>query len=280
MTRSLLYLPMALLLSYAAGAQQRDSLRETPVADTTNKNLFSLPDTVPKLHSKAWAWIPPAAMVTYGATSLWLQPLRRFDRFINDNAAEHNVVPRQSTENYLQYSPVIITYGLNLAGIHGKNRFADRTLIWLMAEGMMQLSVTGLKKATHRERPNGANKLSFPSGHTANAFLGAEFMAQEFSGKSWVYGFAGYTLATATGVFRIYHHDHWFSDVVAGAGFGILSAKGAYLLYPLLRNKRKRNTAGSGTEKIGSDTKGHHQELMLFPAIGSGATGMQFSMRF
>lgn len=50
---------------------------------------------------------------------------------------------------------VALVYGLNLVGIHGKNTFVDRTLIFVMAEGMMSLSTFGLKKVTHRLRPDG-----------------------------------------------------------------------------------------------------------------------------
>ncbi|MDR6940875.1 hypothetical protein [Mucilaginibacter pocheonensis] len=53
-----------------------------------------------------------------------------------------------------------------------------------------------------------------PSGHTANAFLGTEFMAQELGDKSIDYSVVGNGFATATGILRIYNRDH--CDVVAG----------------------------------------------------------------
>jgi membrane-associated phospholipid phosphatase len=130
----------------------------------------------------------------------------------------------------------ILVYGINLVDVHGKNTFIHRTLIFVMAQGMLQLALNTLKQSTQRLRPNENDWLSFPSGHTGNAFAGAEFMAQEFSGKSVYYGLAGYAFATTTGVFRIYHRDHWLSDVIAGAVFSILATKGAYLLYPYIRN--------------------------------------------
>jgi membrane-associated phospholipid phosphatase len=33
----------------------------------------------------------------------------------------------------------------------------------------------------------------------------------------------------------MYNNKHWFSDVVAGAGIGILSTKFSYLIYPQLK---------------------------------------------
>jgi membrane-associated phospholipid phosphatase len=53
----------------------------------------------------------------------------------------------------------------------------------------------------------------------------AEFMHQEYKDQSVWYSIAGYTAATATGVLRMYNVRHWFSDVVAGAGIGILGTK-------------------------------------------------------
>lgn len=47
--------------------------------------------------------------------------------------------------------------------------------------------------------------------------------------------FLGYAGATATGVLRLYNGAHWVSDVVAGAGYGILSTKISYLIYPVLK---------------------------------------------
>ncbi|WEA01800.1 phosphatase PAP2 family protein [Mucilaginibacter sp. SJ] len=262
-----------------ASAQVRDSSRRVNIADTIRKDLFTAPDTVSRLRSKAWTLLPPAIFVAYGASSFYIHPLRRFDNFINDNAQEHNFVPKPVTENYLQYAPVIITYGVNLVGVHGKNTFVDRTLIYVLAQGMLNLSVFGLKNATHRLRPNGANNYSFPSGHTANAFAGAEFMAQELGDQSWLYSFAGYAFATTTGIFRIYHTDHWFSDVVAGAGFGILATKGAYLLYPVIRNslsKKHRKSSPVAGEKPEQERSG----FMLMPSYSNGVAGIQFAMVF
>jgi membrane-associated phospholipid phosphatase len=87
------------------------------------------------------------------------------------------------------------------------------------------------------ERPDGSSNNSFPSGHTANAFMGAEFLYQEYKDVSPWYGIAGYVVATGTGLFRMYNNRHWFSDVVAGAGFGILSTKVAYWIYPWMKEK-------------------------------------------
>jgi len=99
-----------------------------------------------------------------------------------------------------------------------------------------------------------------------DAFAGAEFLAQEYSDKSPVYTIIGYGFAVTTGVFRMYNRDHWFSDVVAGAGFGILSTKAAYLIYPYLRNALTHTD-----QKTGKSTA-------IMPIYQNGMIGLSFAM--
>ena len=82
-----------------------------------------------------------------------------------------------------------------------------------------------------------SGKSAFPSGHTATAFVAAEFLYQEYKNISPWYGVAGYLAATATGILRIYNNRHWFRDIVPGAGFGILSTKLVYWMYPAIKRK-------------------------------------------
>jgi membrane-associated phospholipid phosphatase len=124
----------------------------------------------------------------------------------------------------------------------------------------------GLKFVAHRKRPYSNDPLSFPSGHTGAAFLAAEYLAQEYSDKSPLYSIVGYTLATGTSIFRLYNHEHWFSDCVAGAGFGILSTKVAYLVYPYIREKLTHKG------KQGRST-------LIMPTYQDNAPGLYFAMQ-
>ncbi|MFD0767305.1 phosphatase PAP2 family protein [Mucilaginibacter lutimaris] len=271
-------------IAFNAGAQTvpADTGKKVNIVDTLKKDLFTAPDTVKHLRSKTAALIPPAILVGYGLSSLALKPLQRFDRYVYQEANEHNFSTTKHYEDYFQYAPVVMVYAVNLVGVHGKNTFVDRTLIYVMAQGMMNAAVFGLKNITHRLRPNGSDRHSFPSGHTSNSFLGAEFMAQELNEKSVYYGIIGYTFATTTGLFRIYHQNHWFSDVVAGAGFGILSTKAAYLIYPHIRNKLFK----SGRDKernrdVPTELKKENKSSsILLPSYQGGVVGFQFAMQF
>jgi len=265
-------------------AQQTDSTKVN-IVDTLKKDLLTVPDTVQHLHSKFRSLIPPAALVGYGITSFYVKPLRRLDRYVHKEVVEHNIILDSQIEDYFQYAPVALVYGVNLVGVHGKNTFLDRTIIYVMAQSMLQLTLHTLKNSTHRLRPNEGDRLSFPSGHTGNAFLGAEFMSQELSGNSVYYGIVGYAFATTTGIFRIYHQDHWLSDVIAGAGFGILSTKAAYLLYPYIRNNlfkagREKEKDKNKPQELKELKKKSPSNALLLPSYQQGALGLQFSMQF
>lgn len=85
---------------------------------------------------------------------------------------------------------------------------------------------------------------SFPSGHTAYAFLGASFLTatlkHEFPNQSWrvPVSIAAYTLATGTGALRVASGEHFISDVAAGAALG--TAVG--WLVPRLHEQREPGT--------------------------------------
>ena len=102
-------------------------------------------------------------------------------------------------------------------------------------------SVTSVKKLTKRQRPDNSVFNSFPSGHTATVFASAEFLKQEYGARYPWLAYTGYAVATATGALRMYNNRHWLSDVVAGAGFGILSTKASYILYPKLKRLFSRD---------------------------------------
>ena len=104
----------------------------------------------------------------------------------------------------------------------------------------MLASVFAVKNLTNITRPDGT-ATAFPSGHTAQAFLAASIVHTEFRDKSQWYGIGAYTIATSVAAYRMINNKHWQSDVVAGAGFGILSAHLAYLTH---RNRWGRKSIG------------------------------------
>lgn len=184
---------------------------------------------------KLKALIIPAVFITYGAISFGNNPIRDLDLTTKNELQEDHPLFAAHLDNYTQFAPALAVYALNFAGVKGKNSLVDATGIYVLSTAIMGGSVSLIKKTSHRLRPDGSGYNSFPSGHTATAFAAAEFLKQEYKDVSPWYGYAGYAVATATGTLRMYNNKHWVSDVVAGAGIGILSTKIAYYLYPKIK---------------------------------------------
>ena len=161
--------------------------------------------------------------------------------------------------------PVVAVYGLNATGIKGKHPWVDCSVLYFLSAGLANGITLGLKEATHRIRPDGSSDNSFPSGHTTNAFVAAEFLHQEYKDQSPWYSVAGYSVAAATGAMRILNQRHWLSDVFTGAGIGMLSTKAVYLVYPILQGK----TGRASLRRMG-----------LFPTYQSGRTGFYLVLVF
>lgn len=116
-----------------------------------------------------------------------------------------------------------------------KHNWVDQLCLVVIAEGFNAAMTRTVKYTVGEIRPDGGPH-SFPSGHTANAFLGAHIAWKEFKDSSPVLAYSGYALATFVACSRLYNNRHWVADVVAGAGFGILSVELAYLTYFPIRN--------------------------------------------
>ncbi|MDR0895419.1 MAG: phosphatase PAP2 family protein [Prevotellaceae bacterium] len=151
---------------------------------------------------------------------------------------------KTALDDHLQYLPTVAIFGLSLTGLKARHDYVDRTIV--TATGyLLMTSVVQIGKRTFRVmRPDGSKANSFPSGHTATAFLGAEFVREEYG--SW-WGVGAYTLAGLIALTRIYNDRHWASDVITGAGVGILSARASYWLLPytrkLIRGEKAQLTA-------------------------------------
>lgn len=198
---------------------------------------FSGFDMAREENRKIRSLIIPVGLITYGFVALGNNGITNLDKTTRYEIREDHPTFITKIDNYLQYAPAVAVYGLNALGIKGKNNFRDRTIIYAMSNVISAAFVLPLKKITKIQRPDGSGFNSFPSGHTTTAFAAAEFLRMEYKDVSPWYGIAGYAAATTTGVLRLYNNKHWVSDVVAGAGFGILSTKLAYWIYPSIKRK-------------------------------------------
>ena len=206
-------------------------------------------DSLPQkknIQFKYKALIIPTALLGYGIIGLENHSLKDINESTSIELNEH-IDEKFTIDDISQYTPFLSVYALNAVGIKGKNNFKDRTIILGTAYLIMGTTVNVIKGTGNVMRPDGSSKNSFPSGHTATAFMGAEFLYQEYKDISVWYGISGYLIAAGTGFFRVYNNRHWITDIAAGAGIGILSTKIAYWIHPFMKKtifKKKKNING------------------------------------
>lgn len=244
LSRSLL---SAALLAQLAVLPQLAAAQTPASADTTHKyqnsDGASAPGKKSFFQSKGFrASIVPAILIGYGASTIYgngFYSSYQAKRAIRSEFGTY----RSHLDDYLQWAPYLEIPAVLLAGVESRNDRVNLALVVAKSELIMLGSVYVVKTLSQIQRPDSSNHLSFPSGHTAQAFLAASIVHAEFRDKSQWYGVGAYALATSVAAFRMINNKHWESDVVAGAGFGILSAHLAYLSH---RNRWGRKPGGRG----------------------------------
>lgn len=153
----------------------------------------------------------------------------------------HNI-PGYNTkvDNYLQFAPIVVAYGLDACGVKSETDVVNRTAILAKGEILMFGVTQLLKYTTHQVRPDGSNDHSFPSGHTAQAFAAAAFLTEEYKNKLPWMPYAAYTVSSFVGFSRMANNKHYISDVLVGAGIGILSMKLSYWTHHYCWGRKKR----------------------------------------
>lgn len=176
--------------------------------------------------------IAPAALIAVGSvgvTNGWFCSVKEdvrkgFHDFRGDR--------RFRADDYLQYVPVAAHLGLGFIGVKARHPFRERLAAAATASIFMAATVNTVKYSVCESRPDNGRRNSFPSGHTATAFMGAELIRIEYGNG---YGAGAYVFASCIAALRVYNDRHWLNDVIGGAGFGILSARVGYWLLPLER---------------------------------------------
>ncbi len=209
---------------YFANAQFKAKEKEKPV------DLFEQPQQTKKPHLFLNAVKTPIVLIGLGTYSCLSDDV--INRYaVREERNEHMPDFQTKVDNYLMHAPIVLVYGLNIAGVKGKNDFTNRTLLLIKSEAIMAALTFSFKSLTKVPRPDDTDIQSFPSGHTAQAFATATFMAKEYGDQSVWYAVGAYGIASTVGAMRILNNRHWVSDVLAGAGIGILSTNLAYLTH-------------------------------------------------
>ncbi|SHF42507.1 phosphatase PAP2 family protein [Pedobacter caeni] len=191
------------------------------------------------------ATIIPTVALAYGFVKLNNNALTNLDEQAKREFYSEHPHRKFRVDDYLQFAPGAAVFALNGLGIKGKNSLLDQSGVYLLSNIILNTTTQSLKRITNVTRPDGTSN-AFPSGHAAEAFASAEFLRQEYGDISVWYSISGYSAAFAVGYLRMYNNKHWLSDVIAGAGLGVLSTQASYWLYPkikrLFSSKSNNNT--------------------------------------
>ncbi|MCQ2076947.1 MAG: phosphatase PAP2 family protein [Bacteroidaceae bacterium] len=138
-------------------------------------------------------------------------------------------------DDWLQHGPLALTFGLKFAGVEGRSDWKRYLVSGILSYATMGAIVNGIKYSAKEMRPDGSTANSFPSGHTATAFVAATILHKEYGlTRSPWYSVGAYAAATTTGVMRSLNNRHWISDIMVGAGIGVLSTDLGYFFGDLI----------------------------------------------
>jgi len=134
-------------------------------------------------------------------------------------------------DDYIQYIPDVTVYFAHFLGCEHKNSLWNTTKYLAMSQILTAVFVQSVKRITNISRPYGG-KYTFPSGHTSQAFVGATAQYHEFKDYDKIFAYCGYVFASAVGIMRVTNNNHWSTDVLFGAGLGMLITNLVYYFEP------------------------------------------------
>jgi hypothetical protein len=150
---------------------------------------------------------------------------------------------RYRYDDYLQYSPAALMIGLKALGYESRSSWGRMMVSSAFSTASVATFVNSIKYSVKRLRPDNSRHNSFPSGHTATAFMAATLLHKEYGWRSPWFSIGGYTAAALTGVSRIMNNKHWATDVLGGAIVGIGATHLGYLLTDLIYKEKGLNSS-------------------------------------
>lgn len=177
--------------------------------------------------------ILPGALVAVGAAGVAWGDFHKLNRAVRDGMSDLRGSHYFRADDYFQYINPAIYLGLGaIPGVPCRHNFKERFLAEATAYLTMGILTNAIKYTVRERRPDTEMRNSFPSGHTAMAFTGAELIRQSYPAGVAA---GAYTVAIGVAFLRLYNNRHWLNDVIAGAGIGILSARVGMWMLPLYR---------------------------------------------
>lgn len=243
-------------------------------------------DSVPTASVQTKDLVLPAALVIMGTTG-FNSTVKGLNVQVHHDVYSWTKGKQMHIDNYLQYIPMASCLAFDEHFTNDGLRMEERLLLIGTSFALSSIIVTTMKYSTCSVRPyiyedmldgdhrrcSRANnpKLfnSFPSGHTATAFLGAELVRLEFGEDCPVMAWGAYMVAAGVGCMRIYNDRHWATDVIAGAGVGILSARFGRWLLP-----KEQQVLSKWLDRKNKDSL--VPTVAISPTIGAGQASLAF----
>lgn len=135
-------------------------------------------------------------------------------------------------DDYIQYTPMVELFVADYVYLKSKSEVFRQTKNLIISQALTSIIIQTLKRTTNVTRPDGTPH-SFPSGHTAQSFCGATGLLLEYRDINPFIAYSGYGFSTATGILRMTNNRHWISDVLVGAGIGMLTSSLVWYFEPL-----------------------------------------------
>lgn len=221
------------------------------VAQTTAVDTLALPTIPAENHFEAKGLILPVTLVAAGTAGLF-EPVKSWKYDLQDAVHTLGGQDQYPFEDYVQYVPAVTALSLGWMGVEARHNTLDRLMLSgtsyivtaSLTWALLKRNVVSIRPGIHytyvavgnadavspQTHPKYFN--SFPSGHSATAFMGAELVRLEYGEEYPWLAVGAYAVAAGVGVMRIYHDYHWATDVLAGAGMGILGARLGWWLLP------------------------------------------------
>jgi membrane-associated phospholipid phosphatase len=180
---------------------------------------------------KPTALIVPGTFLIYSGLKPFIDAIPKLDNKIMSSVRENYPDFHTNAADYLMWMPTASLYAMDALKVKTKHNFKEHLILdagsILITGGLGY----GMRIISKKMKVYNAEDTKFPSGHAANAFRGAEILHQELKEQHPILSYSGYVVATGVGILRIYNKNHLFTEVLAGAGLGIISTKLTYWVF-------------------------------------------------
>jgi hypothetical protein len=230
------FLISTFLISYSFTLLGQDT---THICNSTDSSIIQK-ENCSNQYLKPPALIIPVTFLGYGVLKPFVSGISRLDNTIMTDIQKNHSGFHTNVEDYIMWAPSASLYLMDAIKVNTAHSFTEHLII--DAGSIIITGGIGYGMRLFSRNIKGFNtnfNTKFPSGHTANAFRGAEILHQELKQSHKLWSYSGYIVAAGVGALRIYNKEHYLSEVVAGAGLGILSTKLTYWVFDKIKFRRK-----------------------------------------